>query len=299
MPRSPCSGTVRQAGVGRADSREIAARFFRRVRLAAASFAAIAALFVASAPCAYAAAPEDLEHAVRTSQAAIGRSVGDWRFTDRAGRKISTGDLRGKPLVVSFIYTGCFQVCPATTQFLRRAVQHAREALGSDRFRVVSIGFNQPFDTPEALAAFARQQGIDVPEWEFLAPRTEDVAPLLARFGVTVQPTAAGFDHVIQATIVDADGVIYRQVYGDAFELPMFIGPLKELLSGQATQAATLENIWLKVKLYCTVYDPASGKYKLNYSLFVEIFAGLTTLGALVWFLLRQMWRSRSDARSA
>ncbi len=246
---------------------------------------------------AYAAAPANIEQAVRTSQAAIGRTISDWRFTDRGGRKISASDLRGKPLVVSFIYTGCFQVCPATTQFLRRAVQHARQALGPGAFRVVSIGFNQPFDTPEALAAFARQQGIDVPEWEFLAPRTEDVEPLLAQFGLTVQPTAAGFDHVIQATIVDGDGVIYRQVYGDAFELPMFIGPLKELLSGQARREVTLENIWLKVKLYCTVYDPTSGKYKLNYSLFFEIFAGVTTLGALLWWLLRQLWRQRGGTR--
>ncbi len=242
---------------------------------------------------------EELERAVRFSQAAIGRSVSDWRFTDHAGQSIRVTDFRGQPLVVSFIYTGCFQVCPATTQFLRRAVSAARDALGPRRFRVVSIGFNQPFDTPEALAAFARQQSIDLENWTFLAPRPADVEALLAEFGLTVKPTAAGFDHLIQATIVDTDGVIYRQVYGDAFELPMFIGPLKELLSGQARREVTLENIWLKVKLYCTVYDPASGKYKLNYSLFVEIFAGLTTLGALAWFLLRQLRRPRDDARSA
>ncbi len=242
---------------------------------------------------------EELERAVRFSQAAIGRSVSDWRFTDHAGQSVRVADFRGQPLVVSFIYTGCFQVCPATTQFLRRAVSAARDALGPRRFRVVSIGFNQPFDTPEALAAFARQQSIDLENWTFLAPRPADVEALLAEFGLTVKPTAAGFDHLIQATIVDTDGVIYRQVYGDAFELPMFIGPLKELLSGQARREVTLENIWLKVKLYCTVYDPASGKYKLNYSLFVEIFAGLTTLGALAWFLLRQLRRPRDDARSA
>jgi protein SCO1/2 len=259
-----------------------------------------AVLLIALLPIlARAAEPEAIEQAVRTSQAAIGRTVSDWRFTDRAGRSVSAADLRGKPLVVSFIYTGCFQVCPATTQFLRRAVQQARETLGPGSFRVVSIGFNQPFDSPESLAAFARKQGIDVAEWEFLAPRSEDVAPLLAQFGLTVQPTAAGFDHLIQATIVDADGVIYRQVYGDAFELPMFVGPLKELLAGQATRAVTLDNVWRKVKLYCTVYDPASGRYRLNYSLFVEIFAGVTTLGALLWFLLRQLWRGRGGARPA
>lgn len=239
----------------------------------------------------------ELEAAVRVSQQAIGRQVSDWRFTDHRGRAVNAADLRGKPLVVSFVYTGCFQVCPASTQFLKGAVKSARDALGPGRFRVVSVGFNQPFDTPEALAAFARQQGVSSDDWIFVAPRAADVEPLLGEFGLTVKATPAGFDHLIQATIVDADGVIYRQVYGDAFELPMFIGPLKELLSGQAAQALSIENIWLKVKLYCTVYDPASGRYKLNYSLFVELFAGITLLGALIAVMLREARRQVRSGR--
>jgi protein SCO1/2 len=238
-----------------------------------------------------AAAPREVELAVRTSQAAIGRTVADWPLVDQNGRPLRMSELRGRPLVVSFVYTGCFQVCPATTQFLERAVGQARAALGADAFHVLSIGFNQPFDSPEALAAFARRQAIDTRDWTFVAPRSEDVQPLLAEFGLTVQPTAAGFDHLIQASIVDADGRIHRQVYGDAFELPMFIGPLKELLSGQAAQATTIEGIWLKVKLYCTVYDPASGRYRLDYSLFFELFAGVTFLAALAAFVVRELRR--------
>jgi protein SCO1/2 len=244
-----------------------------------------------AATMAAAAAPAAPEQALRNSQAAIGRSVSNWRLTDHAGRVLRMEELRGKPLVVSFVYTGCFQVCPATTQFLSRAVQSAREALGPGSFRVLTIGFNQPFDTPEALAAFARKQGVDVDGWLFAAPREADVDALLAEFGLTVQATAGGFDHLIQASIVDAGGRIYRQVYGDAFELPMFVGPLKELISGQAAEQASLENIWLKVRLYCTVYDPTSGRYRLNYSLFVELFAGITFLGALAVFGLRELRR--------
>lgn len=261
----------------------------RWVETAGRALRAFALLALAALPAAHA---EDRDAAaLRASQAAIGRDAGDWTFTDRRGRSVRLSDYRGKPLVVSFVYTGCFQVCPATTQFFKRAAQAARDALGADSFRVVSIGFNQPFDTPEALAAFARQQRADLDNWEFLAPRTVDVEPLLARFGMSVTATPAGFDHLIQATIVDANGRIHAQVYGDAFELPMFVGPLKEALAGAAARTLTIDNVWRKVKLYCTVYDPASGKYKFNYSLFVEIFAGATTLGALAWFIGREMRR--------
>ncbi len=260
---------------------------------------ALAAAALAGAGASWAETPRgELELAVRTSQAAIGRTVADWQFTDHRGRTLSAADLRGKPWVASFIYTGCFQVCPATTQFLKSAVRSARDALGPGRFRVVSIGFNQPFDTPEALAAFARRQGISADDWIFVAPRAEDVEAILTQFGLTVKATPAGFDHLIQASVVDAENRIYRQVYGDAFELPMFIGPLKELLSGQAAQDFSLENIWLKVKLYCTVYDPTGGRYKFDYSLFVELFAGITFLGGLLWFLVRQLRRQQRAAPS-
>jgi protein SCO1/2 len=261
---------------------------------------ALAAL-AAAMPAAAAAMDERAERALRTSQAAIGRTVGDWTFIDHSGRTVRTSEFRGRPLVVSFVYTGCFEVCPATTQFLKRAVQAARAALGHGAFRVVSIGFNQPFDTPEALAAFALRQGVDQADWLFVAPRTVDVDALLAEFGLSVERSAGGFDHLVQATIVGADGRIHRQVYGDAFELPMFVGPLKELLSGQADGSLALADVWQKVKLYCTVYDPASGRYRLDYSLFVELFAGITVLGGLAMFTLRELRRDgrRRRARAA
>lgn len=235
----------------------------------------------------------DYEKALRDSQAAIGREVGEYRFRDSRMREVRLADFRGKPLVVSFIYTGCFQACPVTTQFLAKAVTQTREALGPDSFNVVSIGFNQPFDGPEAMSSFARQNRIADPRWSFLSPEPRAVEALTREFGFSYNATPKGFDHLTQATIVDANGIIYRQVYGESFELPMLVGPLKELLSGEASRQLTIENVWTKVRLYCTVYDPVGGGYRLNYSLFVEIFAGVTFLGAVAWFVVREFRRAR------
>jgi protein SCO1/2 len=229
----------------------------------------------------------DAEKAYRASQAAIGQAPPDFTLRDRLNRPVKLSDYRGKPLVVSFVYTGCFQACPIATQSLAKAVKQAREALGADAFQVVSIGFNQPFDTPEAMGAFARQNRVADPRWEFLSPDPRDVEALTRAFGFSFEATPKGFDHITQATIVDAGGVVYRQVYGDTFELPLFVGPLKALRSGEVDQALTVANVWEKVKLYCTVYDPGTGGYRLNYSLFFEIFAGLTTFAGLGWFIYK------------
>lgn len=235
--------------------------------------------------------------ALQASQAVIGQPLGPVEamvFTDHQNRRLTLADLRGKPVVVSFVYTGCYQACPVATQGLMKAVAAARTALGADGFHVLSIGFNQPFDTPEAMGAFARQARIVDERWRFLSPRTDDVPALLRAFGFSYTATPKGFDHITQATIVDAQGMIAAQVYGDAIDLPQFIGPLKAVMSGEAAQRLSVENIWLKVKLYCTVYDPSSGNYKLNYSLFFELFCGITFLGALAWFMIRELRRPRS-----
>jgi protein SCO1/2 len=255
------------------------------MKLSVLSAAAVAMLLALAA--AQAQQPPDAEKALRESQAAIGRTLPDFTLRDRLNRPVKLSDYRGRPLVVSFVYTGCFQACPVTTQYLAKAVRQAREALGEESFQVVSIGFNQPFDSPDAMGAFSRQNRIADPRWEFLSPDARDVEALARAFGFSFAATAKGFDHVTQATIVDADGVVYRQVYGETFELPLFVGPLKELRSGQVSQAVTVANVWEKVKLYCTVYDPTTGGYRLNYSLFVEIFAGLTTFAGLAWFVFK------------
>lgn len=256
----------------------------------AAVATALATTLLASA---VAAQQPDYAKALRASQDAIGRPLANHVLRDTSARPVRLADFRGKPLVVSFVYTGCFQACPVATQYLAKAVRSARQVLGDDSFHVVTIGFNQPFDGPEAMADFARRNRIADTRWSFLASDAGSVAALVRDFGFSYNATPKGFDHVTQATIVDANGVVYRQVYGETFELPLFVGPLKELIAGDAAQSFTLENVWTKVKLYCTVYDPVGGGYRLNYSLFVELFAGFTFLGALAWFGLRELRRSR------
>jgi protein SCO1/2 len=257
--------------------------------------AAVTVLVCAALACGAAVAQEpgvpDSERVVKISQAVIGKPAGEHAFVDRLHRPVRLADYRGQPLVVSFVYTGCFQVCPTTTQFLARSVDAARRALGPDSFQVLSIGFNQPFDDSAAMAAFARKAGIDDPHWEFLAPAAQDVAALARDFGFTYYATPKGFDHLTQLTVLDGQGVIYRQIYGETFELPMLVGPLQELMSGQARRATSVAAVWTSVKLFCTVYDPAAGRYRLNYSLFVEIFAGLSILIGIAWFVIGQSRR--------
>lgn len=238
----------------------------------------------------------DEKLALKESQAAIGRQVGDYGFLDSNGKPVRLSELRGKPLVVSFVYTGCFQVCPTTTRFLERAVREAQRTLGPGAFNVVTIGFNQPFDTPDAMRDFQKRHAIDAPGWQFLAGNAEAIAALARDVGFAWVATPAGFDHLTQATIVAGDGRVVRQVYGESFELPMLVAPLKELIAGESVPMRDLAEVIERVRILCTVYDPREGRYRLDYALFVEILAGVSILGATAWYLAAE-WRRQRTAR--
>ena len=253
---------------------------------------------IASRPLDPAAAPKvpvlDQEQALRLSQSVINRPVGDFTLLDRNGKPVRLADYRGKPLLVSFIYTGCFEVCPTTTRNLQKAITHTVAVLGAERFNVVSIGFNQPFDSPSAMKAFAAHNGIVFPNWEFLCPAPAIVDELSRNFGFSYAATPAGFDHIVQVTLVDAEGRIYRQIYGETLGADQLVEPLKQLIANApVAQTDAIADILDRVRILCSVYDPRTGQYRFNYSLIVEIAGFLTFLIYIVRYL-RTGLRSRT-----
>ena len=82
----------------------------------------------------------DANQAIERSQAVVGQELGEYALLDRYENPVSLADLRGKPLVLSFIYTSCHHVCPTLTRSLKNAVEVARDALGEDSFNIVSVG---------------------------------------------------------------------------------------------------------------------------------------------------------------
>ena len=113
----------------------------------------------------------DRDAALAHSQAAIGKQLPDLELTNSDGRRVSLADYRGKPVLVSLIFTSCHHVCPTTTRRLAEAVRAARKALGDESFNVLTIGFDTANDTPAAMRGFARQQSVSEPGWDFSAPR--------------------------------------------------------------------------------------------------------------------------------
>lgn len=235
----------------------------------------------------------DEHRALEISQAAIGRAIGTHTLLTRAGTPLPLETLRGQPVVVSMIFTSCYHTCPVLTQNLAGVVDVAREALGEDSFAVLTIGFDTANDTPERMSRFATDSGIDDERWYFLSGDPQTVHALSSELGFIYFASPRGFDHLTQTTVIDAAGTVYRQIYGQRLKPPALVEPLKELIFDSPRDAGFVEQ-WLgKIQLFCTVYDPDSGRYIFDSSIFVTIIVGLLCLGAIASFIILQ-WR---DAR--
>jgi protein SCO1/2 len=256
------------------------------------AFAAIVAIGLAGALAvsAFAATPQaqgnqlDPRKAIEKSEQAIGRPLGNYTLTDSTGNSLMLRDYRGKPLIISLVYTSCSSVCPPTTQHLIDTVKEAGRVLGQDNFSVLTIGFDARHDTPARMAQFASVQGVKFTNWRLASADPATIEALLRDLGFSYAAIAGGFEHVTQTTIIGRDGKIYRHIYGEDFPIQMFMEPLKDVVYGTTT-AFSLGGLLDRLKFICTTYDPGAGRYRIDYGLaFGSVIAAfsLLVMGGLI-----------------
>ncbi|HSG95337.1 MAG TPA: SCO family protein, partial [Afifellaceae bacterium] len=197
--------------------------------------------------------PLDLAVALEKSEAAIGEAVGDYTLVNADGNTLNLADFRGKPLVISPIYASCPMICPMTTQHLIKAVSRAQKVFGPDRFAVLTVSFDPQRDTPARLAAFMSDQDVDLRNWQIAVGDHETTGKFMADLGFSYHAGAGGFDHVTQTTILDGDGRVHRQVYGDAFPIQVFLEPMKEVIFGTGLKSLSVNNLVDRIRFICTV----------------------------------------------
>lgn len=107
----------------------------------------------------------------------------DTRLLDQDGREVRfyTDALRGKIVLISFIYTSCTDICPILMHNLTDVQASLGDRFGKDVF-FVSISVDPEDDTPEELRKYAERYGAK-PGWTFLTGPKKDVDAVIRRFG--------------------------------------------------------------------------------------------------------------------
>lgn len=240
----------------------------------------------------------DRDTALKISRDAIGNMLPNYTFTNSMGQAVSLSDFAGKPVLINLIYTSCMHTCPMIVETLSRSVDVAREALGQDSFTVLTIGFDTQIDTPERMAGYARMRHVGDENWFLLSGDETTVQALADDLGFQFYRSPTGFDHLAQVSVIDEASVVYRQIYGVRLTVPVVVEPLKQLVFGRKTGYTSFTGLSNQVKLFCTIYDPSTGRYHFDPSFIISIALGLLFLSGVAIVFIRSWWSFRKREKA-
>jgi protein SCO1 len=127
-----------------------------------------------------------------------GTRLPDFTLRNQDGQAVTAASLRGKPLVVAFIYSHCRDICPAQVQSIRGAL----DDLGHD-VPVIGVSVDPANDTPASAKSFLLKQAM-TGRMDFLLGSHAQLVPVWKAFGIA--PQTKGVDHSSYTVIVDAQG---------------------------------------------------------------------------------------------
>src|SRR5437764_9751906 len=173
------------------------------------------------------------DSAAKASRLAVIRPAPDFTLTTQADKPLTLADLKGKVLLVSFVFTTCNGSCPATTHRMGQ-VQEALKANGllrGDRVRLLSITLDPDRDTPDVLRRYMRLYDADPASWTFLTGPRQRVEKVIAAWGMWAKPAANGqLDHPSRVFLVDQRGRV-REIYNlDFLKAPWVVEDVEALL---------------------------------------------------------------------
>ena len=163
--------------------------------------------------------------------AAAAGSLTDTKLVDQNGQTVWLASLKGKLLVVDFIYTSCPGPCLMETAKLTNVAV----GLGADlgwKASIVSITVDPEHDSPARLREYAQEQGADKKGWYFLTGSAADVDRALAGFKMFREKSPDGsVGHLVDMLLVGPDGREVRDYDGQIVKPKEIVDDVRRALN--------------------------------------------------------------------
>jgi protein SCO1/2 len=142
----------------------------------------------------------------------------DFILLNQEGHRFDSTKLRGKVVVVNFIFTTCTDVCPLFTAHFAQLQRALKNGAGDLYF--VSITTDPEVDSPKVLKSYAQRYGADFQNWAFLTGTDAQMKPVWKGFGVRVVSKGRGLvQHTSLTTVIDREGVRRFNYFGEKWQL--------------------------------------------------------------------------------
>ena len=123
----------------------------------------------------------------------------EFTLTDQDGKRVSMAQYRGKPVVVTYLYTHCKETCPIQAQMIRGAL----DDLGHD-IPALAVSVDPFRDTRASARAFLRKAKM-TGRMRFVLGTRRQLQPLYRAFAI--QPQLRDSEHQAYITLVDRKGL--------------------------------------------------------------------------------------------
>jgi protein SCO1/2 len=147
----------------------------------------------------------------------VGADVPDFTMTNQDGKAVRLSDLRGKVVVLTFIYTRCPMpdFCPLMDKKFSELAQRIAAFSGrASRIRLISLSFDPEHDSPEVLRRHAQVHGATPPLWSYAVASHPEIAKIAAPLGLFYQPGDDEIAHNLCTAIIDPHGRLARLEIG-------------------------------------------------------------------------------------
>lgn len=138
----------------------------------------------------------------------------DFRLTDQFGRTVSLSQFKGKPVIVTFLYTHCPDQCPLTAEKLHAVMQN----LGSNaqNVAVLAVSTDPKGDTTASALNFSKVHKMEN-YWHYLVGTHDQLSPIWSSYSVYAAPapgsTGGSVTHNTAIFVLDKQG--HERVYLD------------------------------------------------------------------------------------
>jgi protein SCO1/2 len=165
---------------------------------------------------------------------ALDKPAPEFALQDANGKPVSLSELRGKVIVLHFIYAGCPDICPLHADKIAEVQAMINQTPMKEQVRFVTVTTDPTNDGPDMLRAYGTLHGLDPANWVFLTKREdqpEDATRKLAeQFGHKFTKMEDGYQvHGIVTHIIDREGRWRANFHGLRFEptnLVVFVNAL-------------------------------------------------------------------------
>ncbi|MCM3789832.1 SCO family protein [Domibacillus indicus] len=133
--------------------------------------------------------------------------VDDFSLQEVSGNDFSVS---GKPMLVSFFYTKCPDVCPFTIQDLKKLQRAlAEKGIEEAQYSILSVTLDPAFDTVPVILQYKEAFDIQSSNWLFLRGTEQQTREYAEQFNMVYEKSEEGvITHSTSMYMVDADGRI-------------------------------------------------------------------------------------------